>query len=66
MMEQVKDFKVPYGMTLGELFDLTPREKISRVYLEAKLFETWTHGRTVLIGDAAHKVRSRDANVPRS
>ncbi|KAG0054781.1 hypothetical protein BGZ83_010457 [Gryganskiella cystojenkinii] len=56
MMEKVRDFKVPYGMTLGDLFDMTPREKISRVYLEDKLFETWTIGRTVLIGDAAHKL----------
>ncbi|KAG0054782.1 hypothetical protein BGZ83_010458 [Gryganskiella cystojenkinii] len=56
MMQKVKNFKVPHGLTLGDLFELTPREKISRVYLEDKLFETWHHGRTVLIGDAAHKL----------
>jgi 2-polyprenyl-6-methoxyphenol hydroxylase-like FAD-dependent oxidoreductase len=55
MIEKVKDFKTPWG-TLGDLFDQTPKDKISRVFLEDKLFETWTHGRTVLIGDAAHKV----------
>ncbi|KAG0054778.1 hypothetical protein BGZ83_010454 [Gryganskiella cystojenkinii] len=56
MMNRVKDFKIPHGMTLGDLFNLTPRDRISRVYLEDKLFETWTFGRTVLIGDAAHKM----------
>ncbi|KAG0042408.1 hypothetical protein BGZ83_000498 [Gryganskiella cystojenkinii] len=55
MIEAVRDFKLPYG-TIGDLIDNTPRDKISRVYLEDKLFETWTHGRTVLIGDAAHKM----------
>lgn len=55
MIEKVKDFKSPWG-TLADLIDQTPRDKISRVFLEDKVFETWTHGRTVLIGDAAHKV----------
>jgi len=55
MIEKVKDFNTPWG-TLGDLIDQTPRDKISRVFLEDKLFETWTHERTVLIGDAAHKV----------
>ncbi|KAG0038875.1 hypothetical protein BGZ83_002972, partial [Gryganskiella cystojenkinii] len=53
---QVKDFKVPGAGTLGTLIDATPAENISRVFLEEKLFETWAHGRTVLIGDAAHKL----------
>lgn len=58
MIEAVRNFKLPYG-TIGDLIDNTPKDKISRVYLEDKLFETWTHGRTVLIGDAAHKVVDR-------
>ncbi|KAG0038842.1 hypothetical protein BGZ83_002975 [Gryganskiella cystojenkinii] len=52
----VRDFKVPGAGTLGTLIDATPSENISRVFLEEKLFETWAHGRTVLIGDAAHKL----------
>ncbi|GJJ77180.1 hypothetical protein EMPS_09539 [Entomortierella parvispora] len=57
MIEKVKDFLLPFGSgTLGDLIDETPRDKISRVFLENKLFETWTHGRTVLIGDAVHKL----------
>ncbi|KAG0049879.1 hypothetical protein BGZ83_005310 [Gryganskiella cystojenkinii] len=52
----VKDFEAPCGGTLGDLINLTPPDKVSRVFLEDKLFETWAHGRTVLIGDAAHKL----------
>ncbi|GJJ68652.1 hypothetical protein EMPS_00998 [Entomortierella parvispora] len=55
-IDQVKDFKVPGGGTLGNLINATPATNISRVFLEEKLFETWSHGRTVLIGDAAHKL----------
>ncbi|KAG0039982.1 hypothetical protein BGZ83_002669 [Gryganskiella cystojenkinii] len=55
MIEKVKDFKLPIGGTLGDLIDKTPRDKISRAFLEDKVFDTWTYGRTVLIGDAAHK-----------
>jgi hypothetical protein len=52
MIQQVRDFRVPFGNnTLGDLIDATPRENISKVFLEDKLFDTWNHGRTVLIGD---------------
>ncbi|KAK3839491.1 MAG: hypothetical protein JOS17DRAFT_798956 [Linnemannia elongata] len=53
MLDEIRHFKTPYG-TMGDLFDVTDIEKVSKVYFEDKLFETWTHGRTVLIGDAAH------------
>ncbi|KAF9148258.1 hypothetical protein BG015_010009 [Linnemannia schmuckeri] len=43
-------------MTLGDLMDLTPKELMSKVILEEEVFETWYSGRTVLLGDAAHKV----------
>jgi 2-polyprenyl-6-methoxyphenol hydroxylase-like FAD-dependent oxidoreductase len=56
MVENIKNFKLPWGGTLNDLIRETPKNTVSRVYLEDKLFETWTHGRTVLIGDAAHKV----------
>ncbi|KAG0278181.1 hypothetical protein BGZ95_004530 [Linnemannia exigua] len=39
----------------GDLLDKTDPEKISRVTLEQGVFRRWFHGRTVLIGDAAHK-----------
>ncbi|KAH7058039.1 hypothetical protein BKA57DRAFT_519232 [Linnemannia elongata] len=55
MLDLLRDCKTPYG-TMGDLFDATPIERISKVYYEDMLFETWTHGRTILIGDAAHKL----------
>ncbi|KAK5827749.1 hypothetical protein F5H01DRAFT_332175 [Linnemannia elongata] len=55
MMDSIRHFKTTYG-TLGDLFDATPIDVVSKVYFEDMLFETWNHGRTVLIGDAAHKL----------
>ncbi|KAF9585754.1 hypothetical protein BGW38_000878 [Lunasporangiospora selenospora] len=55
LCKQVRDFEFP-GLTLGELIDQTPKEHISKVMLEEKMFETWYSGRTVLIGDACHKM----------
>ncbi|KAG0091570.1 hypothetical protein BGZ93_004776 [Podila epicladia] len=52
MTEEIRDFITPYG-TMGDLIDATPKDVISQVYLEDKLFETWHHGRVVLIGDGA-------------
>ena len=37
--------------TVGDLIDRTAPQLISKVMLEEKLFKTWYHGRTVLIGD---------------
>ncbi|KAG0373978.1 hypothetical protein BGX24_010987 [Mortierella sp. AD032] len=59
MCEEVRGFSIPGGnrpMTLGDLMDRTPKELMSRVLLEEKVFETWYNGRTVLLGDAAHKI----------
>lgn len=39
---------------MGDLFDATPTERVSKVYFEDKLFETWNHGRTVVIGDGMY------------
>ncbi|KAI8350677.1 hypothetical protein B0O80DRAFT_457228 [Mortierella sp. GBAus27b] len=55
MIKEIYNFPTKYG-PLGQFIDETPRERISRVYLEEKMFETWYHGRSVLIGDAAHKM----------
>ncbi|KAG0002878.1 hypothetical protein BGZ79_002130 [Entomortierella chlamydospora] len=52
LIKEVSDFKTPYG-TLGSLIDATPRSSIAVVFLEDKFFETWTHSRTVLIGDGS-------------
>ncbi|KAF9426333.1 hypothetical protein BGZ76_002811, partial [Entomortierella beljakovae] len=48
--------KIPSGGTLGDLINATPKDSISNVYLEEKIFKTWNHGRVALIGDACHKM----------
>ncbi|KAF9359568.1 hypothetical protein BGX34_008286 [Mortierella sp. NVP85] len=42
--------------TVGEILDATNTDRISKVMLESKLFKVWHHERTVLIGDACHKI----------
>ncbi|KAF9978204.1 hypothetical protein BGZ73_003385 [Actinomortierella ambigua] len=42
--------------TVGRLLDATPVELISKVMLEEKFFKSWYSGRSVLIGDACHKL----------
>ncbi|KAF9994184.1 hypothetical protein BGZ79_001093 [Entomortierella chlamydospora] len=55
-LNKYRDLKCPLGGTMGEIFDATPKHFISKVFLEEKLFKTWHHGRTVLLGDACHKL----------
>ncbi|KAF9111272.1 hypothetical protein BGX27_005164 [Mortierella sp. AM989] len=54
LLKESKDLACPWGGTMGEIIDITPKELISKVFLEEKLFKTWYHGRTVLVGDACH------------
>ncbi|KAK5827751.1 hypothetical protein F5H01DRAFT_332179 [Linnemannia elongata] len=56
MMNEIRHFKTPYG-TMGDLFNATDIERVSKVYFEDMLFETWNHGRTVLIGDGMHNTQ---------
>ncbi|KAG0350907.1 hypothetical protein BG005_009577, partial [Podila minutissima] len=61
MCKKVRDLKVPGGkeghvLTIGDLIDNTPKERISKVMLEEKVFHTWHSGRTVLLGDSCHKL----------
>lgn len=56
MCKEVRHFKVPGGkngqiLTIGDLIDRTPKDLISKVMLEEKIFETWYGSRTVLLGD---------------
>lgn len=54
MCEQTRAFPIPGGSsltTMGDIYDLTPPELISKVMLEEKVFDTWSHGRIVLLGD---------------
>ncbi|KAG0035784.1 hypothetical protein BGZ82_005122, partial [Podila clonocystis] len=61
MCEQVRHLQVPISrdgrnMTVGDLIDISPKDSISKVILEEKVFDTWYGGRTVLLGDACHKI----------
>ncbi|KAG0088371.1 hypothetical protein BGZ93_010445 [Podila epicladia] len=61
LANDVRSFKVPGGkdgkaLTLGEYIDRTPRHLMSKVMLEEIVFDTWYGGRTVLLGDACHKM----------
>ncbi|KAG0040535.1 hypothetical protein BGZ83_002507, partial [Gryganskiella cystojenkinii] len=60
MAKEVKAFPAHIGdgklATLGDLIDRTPKDLISKVVLEEKVFKTWHALRTVLIGDACHKL----------
>ncbi|KAG0092546.1 hypothetical protein BGZ92_009443 [Podila epicladia] len=61
MCEEVRTFKVPGGkgdkvLTIGDYIDRTPKDLISKIMLEEKVYETWSNGRAVLLGDACHKM----------
>ncbi|KAF9430517.1 hypothetical protein BGZ76_000811 [Entomortierella beljakovae] len=54
-------FKVPLGingtyLTIGDLIESTPKDNVTKVMLEEKLYTTWYSRRTVLLGDACHKM----------
>ncbi|KAF9901574.1 hypothetical protein EC991_005996 [Linnemannia zychae] len=59
MCDETRNFPIPGGnglTTLGDLYDLSSKDLISKVMLEEKVFSTWHHGRVVLLGDACHKL----------
>lgn len=50
-VDEIRQFPITHGGVLGDLIDATDSDLISRVYIEEKLYQTWNHGRTALIGD---------------
>ncbi|KAG0042624.1 hypothetical protein BGZ83_000244 [Gryganskiella cystojenkinii] len=60
MCDAIRSFPISIGQgqsgTMGDLIDRTPKDLISKVMLEEKVFETWYSKRTVLLGDACHKL----------
>ncbi|KAF9096064.1 hypothetical protein BGX27_001176 [Mortierella sp. AM989] len=65
-LERYRDYPCPLGGTMGDIFDATPKDLTSKVFLEEKLFKTWHHGKTVLIGDACHKFHPAAAQGARN
>ncbi|KAF9092203.1 hypothetical protein BGX27_001870, partial [Mortierella sp. AM989] len=52
-LERYRDLPCPLGGTMGDIFDSTPKNLTSKIFLEEKLFKTWHYGKTVLLGDGA-------------
>ncbi|KAG0251967.1 hypothetical protein BG011_007291 [Mortierella polycephala] len=55
MCNIVRGFPITFGkdLTLGDLIDATPKDLISKMMLDEKMYETWFGGRIALIGDGA-------------
>lgn len=67
MCQEVRELKVPGGkegkvLTIGDLIDRTPKDRLAKLYWEEKLFHTWYNGRTVLIGDACRKMNPSEGS----
>ncbi|KAF9148290.1 hypothetical protein BG015_009980 [Linnemannia schmuckeri] len=60
MMDSIRHFPTTYG-NIGDLFDVTQTDRVSKVFFEDKLFETWNHGRVALISDAGAINAMQDA-----
>ncbi|KAI1311585.1 hypothetical protein EDD11_003360 [Mortierella claussenii] len=56
MIKEFRDVPCPWGGVVGDIIDKTPKDLISKVILEEKVFLTWHYGRTALLGDACHKM----------
>ncbi|KAF8942566.1 hypothetical protein BGZ47_006344 [Haplosporangium gracile] len=54
-LKTVWEFDCPYGGQIGDLLDTTPVENMHMHMSEERFCETWSGGRTVLLGDACHK-----------
>ena len=59
MLNEFREKPCPYGGILGDLFDVTPQDTISKFYLEHKMFDTWFYKRSVLIGDGKSKTAKK-------
>jgi hypothetical protein len=51
MYKEYENLLCPWGGTMADVMKDTPKDQISKVFLEEKLFKTWYDGRTVLLGD---------------
>ncbi|KAF9113368.1 hypothetical protein BGX27_001696 [Mortierella sp. AM989] len=65
-LDRYRDLPCPLGGTMGDIFDATPKDLTSKIFLEEKLFKTWYYSKTVLIGDACHKFHPAGAQGARN
>ncbi|KAF9935599.1 hypothetical protein BGZ65_003247, partial [Modicella reniformis] len=56
MYKEFENAPCPWGGTMGDVMKYTPKDRISKVFLEEKNFHVWYDLRTVLLGDACHKM----------
>ncbi|KAG0269108.1 hypothetical protein BGZ95_002194 [Linnemannia exigua] len=54
-LKAVRGYDCPYGGQIGDLLDTTSVENMHMHMSEERFCETWSGGRTVLLGDACHK-----------
>ncbi|KAG0335218.1 hypothetical protein BG004_000082 [Podila humilis] len=54
--DSIREQASPFGGVFGEFVDATAKNMISMVVVEEKFYHTWHFGRTVLLGDACHKL----------
>ena len=60
MCDETRHFPLKLGnknITMGDIYEWTPKEQTSKVLLEEKIFQTWHSGRTVLLGDGKFEQR---------
>ncbi|KAF9095863.1 hypothetical protein BGX23_012497 [Mortierella sp. AD031] len=55
-LKSVRDQPSPYGGKMSDIYDQTPKGTPLRFMIEDKAFKTWYYMRTVLVGDACHKM----------
>ncbi|KAF9117196.1 hypothetical protein BGX27_000045 [Mortierella sp. AM989] len=54
--DSIREQPTPFGCTLGDIIEVTSKKMISTVVVEEKFYHIWHLGRTVLMGDACHKL----------
>ncbi|KAG0206706.1 hypothetical protein BGX33_007282 [Mortierella sp. NVP41] len=66
MCEKVKDIPIIAGgyrrPVVNHLVELSDRSKIKKIVMEEKVFTKWHHNRTVLIGNACHRLSPAGGN----
>src|SRR5690554_1253594 len=57
MCNVVREFSITFGknLTLGDLIDETPKDLISKMMMDEKVYETWFGGRIALLGDGNNR-----------